>query len=112
MMMMKKAGLSKLGDGFVSVGIAICGLQLLAVLFVLPVSRAAYRVANMVMMESLWSQLIWLLDWWAAVQVGEACISGDTNQACSNVYPPELGLHHQLTAEVFSAEFISNVTGN
>jgi len=58
-----------LGLMFFISGFILNVLQLLAVVFVLPVSRAAYRVANMVMMESLWSQLIWLLDWWAAVQV-------------------------------------------
>jgi hypothetical protein len=44
--------------------------QFLAMLFVLPLSRRAYRVANMIMMEALWSELIWLVDWWAGVKVG------------------------------------------
>jgi lysophosphatidic acid acyltransferase/lysophosphatidylinositol acyltransferase len=44
-------------------------MQLLATLFVLPVSRRAFRIANMIMMETLWSQLIWLVDWWSGVQV-------------------------------------------
>jgi hypothetical protein len=43
-------------------------LQLLATLFVLPLSRRLFRIANMVMMEALWSELIWLVDWWAGVQ--------------------------------------------
>ena len=45
-------------------------VQFLAMLFVLPLSRRAYRVANMIMMEALWSELIWLVDWWAGVKVG------------------------------------------
>ena len=27
-------------------------------------------MANMIMMEALWSELIWLVDWWAGVKVG------------------------------------------
>jgi lysophosphatidic acid acyltransferase/lysophosphatidylinositol acyltransferase len=58
-----------LGLMFFSSGFFINVLQLLATLFVLPVSRRAFRIANMIMMETLWSQLIWLVDWWSGVQV-------------------------------------------
>jgi hypothetical protein len=51
------------------VDVQIFMMQLLATLFVLPVSRRAFRIANMIMMETLWSQLIWLVDWWSGVQV-------------------------------------------
>jgi lysophosphatidic acid acyltransferase/lysophosphatidylinositol acyltransferase len=58
-----------LGLMFFSSGFFINVLQLLATLFVLPVSRRAFRITNMIMMETLWSQLIWLVDWWSGVQV-------------------------------------------
>jgi hypothetical protein len=51
------------------VDLQIFMMQLLATLFVLPVSRRAFRITNMIMMETLWSQLIWLVDWWSGVQV-------------------------------------------
>lgn len=51
------------------VDVQIFMMQLLATLFVLPVSRRAFRITNMIMMETLWSQLIWLVDWWSGVQV-------------------------------------------
>lgn len=42
-----------------------------AILFVLirPVSRNLYRRINRSLAELLWLQLIWLVDWWAGVQV-------------------------------------------
>ncbi|XP_024376846.1 1-acyl-sn-glycerol-3-phosphate acyltransferase 2 [Physcomitrium patens] len=58
-----------LGLMFLFSGFFINILQLLSVLFILPFSRRAYRVVNMIMMEVLWSELIWLLDWWANVKV-------------------------------------------
>ncbi|KAH9566178.1 hypothetical protein CY35_04G116700 [Sphagnum magellanicum] len=58
-----------LGLMFFSSGFFINVLQLLATLFVLPVSRRVFRIINMIMMETLWSQLIWLVDWWSGVQV-------------------------------------------
>jgi hypothetical protein len=51
------------------VDVQIFMMQLLATLFVLPVSRRVFRIINMIMMETLWSQLIWLVDWWSGVQV-------------------------------------------
>ncbi|CAK9865138.1 unnamed protein product [Sphagnum jensenii] len=58
-----------LGLMFFLSGLIINVFQLLATLFVLPLSRHLFRIANMVMMEALWSELIWLVDWWAGVQV-------------------------------------------
>lgn len=58
-----------LGLMFIFSGLFINGLQVISVLFILPFSRRAYRVVNMIMMEALWSELVWLLDWWAGVKV-------------------------------------------
>jgi lysophosphatidic acid acyltransferase/lysophosphatidylinositol acyltransferase len=58
-----------LGLMFFLSGLIINVFQLLATLFVLPLSRRIFRIVNMVMMEALWSELIWLVDWWAGVQV-------------------------------------------
>jgi hypothetical protein len=50
--------------------------QVLSVLLVLPFSRRTYRVINMIMMEALWSELIWLMDWWAGVRVSDRVLAG------------------------------------
>ncbi|KAI5082852.1 hypothetical protein GOP47_0002595, partial [Adiantum capillus-veneris] len=41
----------------------------LTLIFLLPISRSIYRKANVVLMELLWSELVWLMDWWAGVQI-------------------------------------------
>ena len=46
--------------------------QLLSALFVLPFSRRAYRLVNMVLMGSFWSLLVWLVDGWGRLKVRQA----------------------------------------
>jgi lysophosphatidic acid acyltransferase/lysophosphatidylinositol acyltransferase len=58
-----------LGLMFLFSGFLVNALQVLSVLLFLPFSRKAYRLANIMLMESLWSELVWLLDWWAGVKV-------------------------------------------
>jgi hypothetical protein len=72
-----------LGLMFFLSGFIINVFQLLATLFVLPLSRRLFRIANMVMMEALWSELIWLVDWWAGVQ---ACFFHSQNCQFSQCY--------------------------
>ncbi|BBN04344.1 lysophosphatidic acid acyltransferase / lysophosphatidylinositol acyltransferase [Marchantia polymorpha subsp. ruderalis] len=57
-----------LGLMFLISGFLINGLQVLSLVLLL-FSRKAYRVVNMIMMDILWSELVWLLDWWAGVKV-------------------------------------------
>ncbi|XP_007015031.2 PREDICTED: 1-acyl-sn-glycerol-3-phosphate acyltransferase 3 [Theobroma cacao] len=42
-----------------------------AVLFVLlrPLSKSLYRRTNKVIVELLWLELIWLIDWWASIKI-------------------------------------------
>ncbi|KAL2636388.1 hypothetical protein R1flu_007867 [Riccia fluitans] len=58
-----------LGLMFLGSGLILNIFQVLSLLVVLPFSRKAYRVTNMVLMNQLWSQLVWLLEWWGGVEV-------------------------------------------
>lgn len=58
-----------LGMLFLFSGLIINVLQALTLIFLLPVSRGTYRTANVFLMELLWSELVWLMDWWAGVQI-------------------------------------------
>ena len=44
-------------------------LQVLTCILLLPFSRSAYRRVNRFLMELLWSEPVWLMDWWAGVKV-------------------------------------------
>nr|VDD02849.1 unnamed protein product [Brassica rapa] len=43
--------------------------QLVLFIFVHPVSRNVYRTINTSVVELLWLQLIWLVDWWAFMKI-------------------------------------------
>ncbi|MCO5598322.1 hypothetical protein L7F22_052415 [Adiantum nelumboides] len=58
-----------LGLLFLFSGLVINVIQVLTLIFLLPISRSSYRKANVILMELLWSELVWLMDWWAGVQV-------------------------------------------
>ncbi|KAH7430170.1 hypothetical protein KP509_09G086800 [Ceratopteris richardii] len=58
-----------LGLLFLFSGIVINVVQVLTLIVLLPISRSLYRRVNVMLMESLWSELVWLMDWWAGVQV-------------------------------------------
>ncbi|KAI5083992.1 hypothetical protein GOP47_0000161 [Adiantum capillus-veneris] len=58
-----------LGLLFLFSGLVINVIQVLTLIFLLPISRSIYRKANVVLMELLWSELVWLMDWWAGVQI-------------------------------------------
>lgn len=58
-----------LGLLFLFSGLVINVIQVLILIFLLPISRSVYRKANVVLMELLWSELVWLMDWWAGVQI-------------------------------------------
>ncbi|KAJ3674031.1 hypothetical protein LUZ60_006023 [Juncus effusus] len=58
-----------LGLLFLLSGLVVNFIQ--AVLFVLirPVARSLYRRINRSLVELIWLQLVWLVDWWAGVKV-------------------------------------------
>eukprot|EP00897_Mesotaenium_endlicherianum_P007296 jgi/Mesen1/6595/ME000338S05780 len=58
-----------LGLMFLGSGLIINIFQLLALIFVLPFSRSAYRQIIAVLVDLYWSQLVWLVDWWGNVEI-------------------------------------------
>lgn len=50
-------------------GLLVNFVQGLTWIFLRPLSRPAYRKANSFLMELLWSELVWLMDWWAKVKI-------------------------------------------
>lgn len=44
-------------------------IQAIFFITIRPFSRNMYRRINRVMVELLWLQLVWLFDWWAAIEV-------------------------------------------
>ncbi|PON89191.1 Phospholipid/glycerol acyltransferase [Trema orientale] len=50
-------------------GFLVNFLQAILFVFVRPLSRSVYRKINKVIVELLWLELIWLIDWWAAIKV-------------------------------------------
>jgi hypothetical protein len=57
-----------LGLLFLISGFLINGIQVITLVLLL-FSRKAYRIANFVLMDLLWSELIWLCEWWAGIKV-------------------------------------------
>ncbi|CAM6103249.1 unnamed protein product [Calypogeia fissa] len=57
-----------LGLMFLISGFLVNILQVLALPLLL-FSKKAYRVANFMLTDMMWSELIWLLEWWADVKV-------------------------------------------
>ncbi|XP_019058526.1 PREDICTED: 1-acyl-sn-glycerol-3-phosphate acyltransferase 3 [Tarenaya hassleriana] len=58
-----------LGVLFLVSGLIVNIIQVVLVIIVLPISRNLYRRINKAVVELLWMQLIWLVDWWAATKV-------------------------------------------
>ncbi|KAL0791722.1 hypothetical protein Bca101_007968 [Brassica carinata] len=54
---------------FLVSGLIINLIQLVLFIFVRPVSRNVYRRINTSVVELLWLQLIWLVDWWAFIKI-------------------------------------------
>ena len=44
-------------------------VQAICFVLVRPLSKNTYRRINRVVAELLWLELVWLIDWWAGVQV-------------------------------------------
>ncbi|XP_057815530.2 1-acyl-sn-glycerol-3-phosphate acyltransferase 2 [Cryptomeria japonica] len=54
---------------FLLSGLIVNFFQAILFLIVLPFSRNLYRRANIIMMDLLWSELVWLVTWWAGVKI-------------------------------------------
>ncbi|GAV59027.1 Acyltransferase domain-containing protein [Cephalotus follicularis] len=54
---------------FIFSGIIVNLIQAIFFILARPVSKGLYRKINKVVAELLWLELIWLIDWWAAVKV-------------------------------------------
>ncbi|KAK4759433.1 hypothetical protein SAY87_022564 [Trapa incisa] len=58
-----------LGLLFFISGLIVNLIQAVCFVLVRPLSKSTYRRINRVVAESLWLELIWLIDWWAGVKV-------------------------------------------
>ncbi|OIW21111.1 hypothetical protein TanjilG_29760 [Lupinus angustifolius] len=58
-----------IGTLFILSGLIVNVIQALLFILVRPISRNCYRKINKVLIESLWLELIWLIDWWARIKI-------------------------------------------
>ncbi|XP_052173225.1 1-acyl-sn-glycerol-3-phosphate acyltransferase 2 [Diospyros lotus] len=58
-----------LGVLFFISGFVVNLIQALCYVLVRPLSKSTYRRINRVVAELLWLELVWLVDWWAGVQI-------------------------------------------
>ncbi|KAH0467390.1 hypothetical protein IEQ34_004628 [Dendrobium chrysotoxum] len=58
-----------LGVLFLLSGLIVNIIQATCYVAVRPISKSTYRRINRVLAELLWLQLVWLVDWWAGVEI-------------------------------------------
>ncbi|XXG48600.1 hypothetical protein AAC387_Pa02g3001 [Persea americana] len=58
-----------LGLLFILSGLMVNLIQAICFILVRPLSKSMYRRVNRVVVELLWLELIWLIDWWGGVKV-------------------------------------------
>lgn len=58
-----------MGVLFLFSGLIVNCIQALCYIILWPFSKRLYRKANRVVAELLWSELVWLVDWWAGVKI-------------------------------------------
>lgn len=58
-----------IGVLFLASGLIVNAIQALLFLILLPFSKKMYRRANIFMVDLLWSELVWLVNWWAGVKI-------------------------------------------
>ncbi|KAI0523409.1 hypothetical protein KFK09_005804 [Dendrobium nobile] len=58
-----------LGVLFLLSGLIVNFIQATCYVAVRPISKSTYRRINRVLAELLWLQLVWLVDWWAGVEI-------------------------------------------
>ncbi|XP_050893662.1 1-acyl-sn-glycerol-3-phosphate acyltransferase 3 [Lathyrus oleraceus] len=58
-----------LGTLFILSGLIVNVIQVVVYVLFRPISRYYYKKVNKVLTEVLWLELIWLVDWWAGVEI-------------------------------------------
>ncbi|XP_014497075.1 1-acyl-sn-glycerol-3-phosphate acyltransferase 3 [Vigna radiata var. radiata] len=58
-----------LGILFILSGLIVNMIQAIFFLLLRPISKNCYRRVNKLLTESLWLELIWLIDWWAGIKI-------------------------------------------
>ncbi|XP_047153714.1 1-acyl-sn-glycerol-3-phosphate acyltransferase 3-like [Vigna umbellata] len=58
-----------LGIIFILSGLIVNMIQAIFFLFLRPISKNCYGRVNKLLTESLWLELIWLIDWWAGIKI-------------------------------------------
>ncbi|XP_057451691.1 1-acyl-sn-glycerol-3-phosphate acyltransferase 3-like [Lotus japonicus] len=58
-----------IGTLFILSGLIVNVIQAIIFLFIRPISRRFYKRINKVITESLWLELVWLIDWWAGIKI-------------------------------------------
>lgn len=58
-----------LGLLFLLSGLVVNSIQAVCYIAIRPLSKNSYRRINRMVAELLWLQLVWLVDWWAGVQI-------------------------------------------
>nr|ABM92334.2 1-acylglycerol-3-phosphate acyltransferase [Brassica juncea] len=68
-MAMAAAVIVPLGILFFISGLVVNLLQAVCYVLVRPMSKNTYRKINRVVAETLWLELVWIVDWWAGVKI-------------------------------------------
>ncbi|WVY99358.1 hypothetical protein V8G54_025428 [Vigna mungo] len=58
-----------LGILFILSGLIVNMIQAIFFVLLRPISKNCYRRVNKLLTESLWLELIWLIDWWAGIKI-------------------------------------------
>ncbi|KAK7335799.1 hypothetical protein VNO80_27853 [Phaseolus coccineus] len=58
-----------IGILFILSGLIVNIIQAIFFVLLRPISKNCYRRVNKLLIESLWLQLIWLIDWWAGIKI-------------------------------------------
>uniref|UniRef100_A0A0C9RVC8 1-acylglycerol-3-phosphate O-acyltransferase n=1 Tax=Wollemia nobilis TaxID=56998 RepID=A0A0C9RVC8_9CONI len=58
-----------MGVLFLVSGLVVNCIQILCFIILWPFSKRLYRMANRVVAELLWIELVWLVDWWAGLKI-------------------------------------------
>ncbi|XP_015383310.1 1-acyl-sn-glycerol-3-phosphate acyltransferase 3 isoform X2 [Citrus sinensis] len=58
-----------IGMLFILSGLIVNSIQAVLFILVRPASKRVYRRINKIIVELLWLELIWLIDWWACIKV-------------------------------------------
>ncbi|KAF3581328.1 hypothetical protein DY000_02032391 [Brassica cretica] len=118
-MAMAAAVIVPLGLLFFISGLLVNLLQAICYVLVRPLSKNTYRKINRVLAETLWLELVWIVDWWAGVKIkvftdnetfnrmvhmGEVC---SVHKLKINLYKPE---HYPKHTDITEAHLEETMT--